>query len=190
MEKLNLLKEIETCKQSINCSPDNFKLHLHLGTSYCKMGQWQKAIDAYKQTIRINPDYAIAYGNLGVAYYKLGCENKVLNKSTIEYWLEAIKSYEEAIKLKSDYAEAYYNLGIIYSRLGSHQSATESFRLAVKFKPDYADDKHFQQMLTGPAQNNQQQIKNKQAIQEIETVKDLPDFKNQYCIDSCIRNSN
>jgi superkiller protein 3 len=44
-----------------------------------------------------------------------------------------------AIEIKPDYHEAYNTMGIAYIGLRKHQKAIDTFKKAIKIKPDYHD---------------------------------------------------
>lgn len=50
---------------------------------------------------------------------------------------EAIKSLKKAEKIQKNNPRLYYNLGIAYEGLNEKDKARDSFRLALKLKPDF-----------------------------------------------------
>jgi tetratricopeptide (TPR) repeat protein len=61
-------------------SPNKARVHINLGVTYTKLGQYQWAIEEFNKTIRLNPDLAEAYKNRGAAYLsqsnnELGCRD-------------------------------------------------------------------------------------------------------------------
>jgi len=50
---------------------------------------------------------------------------------------QAIKSLKKAEKMQKNNPRLYYNLGIAYEALNEKDKARDSFRLALKLKPDF-----------------------------------------------------
>lgn len=123
----------------------------------------QKAIDEYKVALQIDPNYAQACSNLGAilvkfpdhlnegleflkkavlldpqdaqAQYNLGAElTKFPDKQA-----EAILHEREALRIRPSFAEAHNGLGVLLLSLGNDREASDEFKTAIFFKPDFAD---------------------------------------------------
>jgi hypothetical protein len=57
----------------------------------------------------------------------------------VRYWNNSTALLSHAIEVTQNNVLACYNLGITYGELGRHQDAVESYKQAIRIKPDYAD---------------------------------------------------
>ena len=80
----------------------------------------ETAVENYKKAIEIKFDYYEAYNNLGLAYLTIGSKES------------AKHAYENAIRLNPKYVAAYNNLENFFK-------ATESYKMALRSKPFFAE---------------------------------------------------
>jgi len=83
------------------------------------------------ESIKSQPENVILYNKLGVALRRQGKH------------LEALKCYQRALQLTPKSEKVYYNIGILYFDLGEKEKAYESFRTALRLRPDFAEARDF-----------------------------------------------
>lgn len=108
----DFVKAEELLRVAVKEDPNNEKLFFALGTSYDKLGDFDKALEAYKEAVDIDPDYYDANYNLGImCYNKGGLLNNEANNTRDFDKADAIKAKAESIMLKGlPYMEACYRL--------------------------------------------------------------------------------
>jgi len=120
-------KAIVTAEKAVKDNPDNFELHVELGTVYFHMDQFEKAMTAFQRAIALNPNATTAFNGIGRVYYHTGPAEA------------AIDAYERAIALDPHYVDAYYGLGILYSaQLGDYGAAVQAFQRGLERNPTEA----------------------------------------------------
>jgi len=151
---------IELLERGLNAPeiepPVCFELHYHLGNSYARSQDANKAAIHYQTALKqpILPQLKLgAYNNLGsllqgvgefqiaenvyreavkidpnfaIAHYNLGMTCKARGK-----FPEAIAAYETAIQLNPNYAQAYQNLGVVWLKRGQIRESVEAFGRAI-----------------------------------------------------------
>ena len=63
----------------------------------------------------------------------------ICTQRQISYWNNSFTLFSHAIEVTQSNYIAYNNLGVTYDKLGRHQEAMESYKQAIRIKPDYAD---------------------------------------------------
>ena len=111
----------------------------HLGTAYCKLGDFNEAIEYHKQHLRIakelgdRADEGRAYNNLGMAYHMLGDFNQA-----IEYFKQHLSIAKE-LGDRAGEGHAYNNLGMAYHKLGDFNQAIEYFKQYLSIAKELGD---------------------------------------------------
>jgi tetratricopeptide (TPR) repeat protein len=96
-------------------------------TGFCreKLGRHSEAIEASRKAVSLRPS-AESYFNLGLAHYYL------------KQYREAAENYRNAIRLDPyNAADAHYALGLVYRDWGRTDEEIQSYKQAIKLKPDY-----------------------------------------------------
>jgi tetratricopeptide (TPR) repeat protein len=96
-------------------------------TGFCreKLGRHTEAIEASKKAVTLRPS-AESYFNIGLASYYL------------KSYREAAENYRQAIRLDPyNAADAHYALGLVYRDWGRPEEEVQSYKQAIKLKPDY-----------------------------------------------------
>jgi tetratricopeptide (TPR) repeat protein len=108
----DFVKAEELLQLAVKEDPNNEKLFFALGTSYDKLGDFDKAQDAYKEAVSIDPDFYDANYNLGIMCYNKGGElNNKANDTRDFAKADKIKANAESIMLEGlPYMEACYRL--------------------------------------------------------------------------------
>jgi tetratricopeptide (TPR) repeat protein len=59
-------KSLQTCREKIQSYPSDLP-YLCLGSVYCRLGQYEKAVEAFSQSVRRTPDSGLPYGALAIS---------------------------------------------------------------------------------------------------------------------------
>jgi beta-lactam-binding protein with PASTA domain/predicted Zn-dependent protease len=100
--------------------------------------QYGEAVARLEPTQQASSQYPFAVTDLGRAYQGLG-DAAVLEKNKAEAiarYKDAQAQHEKAIAAHSDFAEAHHNLGDLFDDLGNKEAAKDSFRRAIKARPE------------------------------------------------------
>ena len=101
-------------------NPNYADTHNERGNTYCKAGDYERAIQDYNKAIALDPNHASAYNNRGIAYYKKGD------------YEQAIIDYTKTIELDPDDATAYYNRGEALLHLSKWEEAKADLTTATE----------------------------------------------------------
>jgi Flp pilus assembly protein TadD len=101
-------------------------IHFHLGISYSRLEDSERAISSYKKALELNPGYVEALCNLGNVLSRSGSVS------------DAISNYLRAIEIAPESPQIHYNLGTLYLEQFQPEKAIPCFRKAVNLAPDYA----------------------------------------------------
>jgi len=96
------------------------RVHLWIGITHHKQGDFRKAIDFYSQAIAKSPNFSLAHVNKGRAYVDL------------KEYAKAIESFNNAIRAEPGVGEYYYNVGLAYNKLEDWKKASDFLSLALK----------------------------------------------------------
>ena len=96
-------------------------IFVNLGSTYGKLGDFDREIEYSQTAIDYNPKNFVAYSNLGLALIEKG------------QYDDGIKYSRMALKLNSKYANAYNNIGLAYAKRGNFDQAISLFTEAVHF---------------------------------------------------------
>jgi tetratricopeptide (TPR) repeat protein len=73
--------------------------------------------------------------------------NKGLKELWQGNWSAALTYFQKATEKNPDYADAWFNLGVAYGELGRWQDEIESYKQAIRIKPDLANEHETHQNL-------------------------------------------
>ena len=146
---------ITSFKKALQLDPNFLDPFNNLGTTYARLGDWDKAIEEYQKVLS-DPLYRtpeLAHYNLGLALMEKG-DNinavkqfhsaiqirpnfiQALDKYGIALYRmnrnqEAIKRFKQVIELAPDFIESYLNLGMVYMKLGQTTEAISQFKYVL-----------------------------------------------------------
>jgi tetratricopeptide (TPR) repeat protein len=115
-----LAEAIAQYREATRRKPDSLAGLLGLGRSLSQAGQLPEAAEAFLRATRALPGDASAWLELGQTYVKLGRRQ------------DAVSALEKSLQLDSESPEANYAIGLA-------TQSEESFREAVRLRPDYPE---------------------------------------------------
>ena len=98
-----------------------------LGVSAFTKKDYKQAITIFNSIIGKYPESTLSHTNLGLIYL-------IQDKPDL-----AEKHFKESLKLTSANPIALNHMGIIYRNNGEFEKALSSYKLAIQYKPDYAN---------------------------------------------------
>jgi tetratricopeptide (TPR) repeat protein len=131
----NLKEAVAFYNQAGVLKPDMFRPHYNLGQIYESQGNYKEAVAAYKRAVTRKIDESMGETQVNVmsAYFNLGNVYAVLNDHA-----QAVAALQEVIRrLPEPYHTPHYNLALSLAALGKQQEAVNSFKEAIRIKPDY-----------------------------------------------------
>jgi tetratricopeptide (TPR) repeat protein len=131
----NTKAAVEFLTQAAKLKPDMFRPQYNLGQIYEAQGKYKEAADAYRRAVGLKIDAGLGETPVNVmsAYFNLGNVYAMMNQHE-----QAVAALQEVIRrLPEPYHTPHYNVGLSQAALGKQQEAVESFKEAVKIKPDY-----------------------------------------------------
>ncbi|HEY9401605.1 MAG TPA: tetratricopeptide repeat protein [Pyrinomonadaceae bacterium] len=131
----NLKEAVAFFTQASALRPDMFRPQYHLGQIYESQGNYKEAAAAYKRAITLKIDESMGDTQLDVmrAYFNLANVHAMLNEHT-----QGVAALREVVRrLEEPYHTPHYNLGLSLAALGKQQEAINSFKEAIRIKPDY-----------------------------------------------------
>ncbi len=108
-------------------APGSAEVRYELGSLYRKVEQYERAIEHLEEAILLRSDFVDAYNQLGITYHD---QNK---------YVEALTVFRATTQLEPANSYHFYNLGTTQKILRNYASARDSFRTALKLKPDYSE---------------------------------------------------
>ena len=113
-------------RRSIEAQP-TAEGHTYLGWSLRHLGRIEEAIAECKKAIPLDPDYGNPYNDIGVYLYDLGRLD------------EAVPWLRKAIAAKRYccYQYPHFNLGRVWLKKGHYKMASQAFRRALSYDPNY-----------------------------------------------------
>jgi tetratricopeptide (TPR) repeat protein len=145
-------------RAAIQLDPQNPDLHLSLGMTLGRQGDWDGQITEDREALRLNPNNDRAHVSLGyalsrkndrdgaVAEYRealrLNPDSEgahlslaILN-SQLGDWDGAIAEYTEVERLHPNYFAIHYSLGMAYEHKGNRQAALQEYHTAYQLNPN------------------------------------------------------
>ena len=160
MQSKNVKEAIAHFQHAISLGLDSFAVHFRAAICFEKLGGYHDALRSIKKAIMIDSSNSDAFNQLGAIYLSLRewesakpCFEKALelsesgvslsNLAVTQMMLgepeKAIDAIKRAIQIDPTDANAHNTLGTIYMETGAILKALEEFRLAVKYRPDFAE---------------------------------------------------
>jgi len=131
---------IECFQKSLTLDANYFEATYNLGLSYHQIGQLDLAIRSYKKAVLINPIIAIRHNNKILSVIHLFMEGLIP---------DAIDTLNELIQQNPNDALLYNMMGGCFTRTNQIDKAVQSYKLAIKLKPNYSVPIHMLNSLTG-----------------------------------------
>ncbi|HYG08501.1 MAG TPA: tetratricopeptide repeat protein [Pyrinomonadaceae bacterium] len=131
----NLTTAAEFLMQAAKLKPNMFRPQYNLGQIYESQGKYKEAAAAYKRAVTLKIDETMGETQVNVmsAYFNLANVYAMMNQHA-----QAVAALQEVIRrLPEPYQTPHYNLGLSQAALGKQQEAINSFKEAIKIKPDY-----------------------------------------------------
>ncbi|HEX8129065.1 MAG TPA: tetratricopeptide repeat protein [Pyrinomonadaceae bacterium] len=131
----NNREAIEFLTQAAKLKPGMFRPQYNLGQIYESQGNYKEAAAAYKRAVALKVDEASGESadQILSAYYNLGNVYAMTNDHA-----QALLMFQEVIRrLPQPVHTPYYNAGLSQAALGKPLEAINSFKEAIKIKPDY-----------------------------------------------------
>ena len=111
-------------RAAIQLDPQNSDLHISLGITLGRKGDWDGQIAEEREALRLNPNNDRAHVSLGVALSQKDDQEG------------AIAEYREAIRLNPNNDQAHINLGNRLAHKGDWDGAIAEYREAVRLNPN------------------------------------------------------
>lgn len=157
VEDSDIEEAVKLYNKALELNPKTILPYLGLGYAHLRVRNFEKSIFYYQEATKQNPKNIEAKTNLAVAIYYTGKIDEAIKEYTealafsksaspelnfnlaIAYahkgnFEEAIEYYKKALAQQKNYAEVYNNLGLIYEAKDDVESATNSFKEAIKLK--------------------------------------------------------
>jgi CRP-like cAMP-binding protein len=109
--------------------PGNAEIYYEIGSLYRKVEQYERAIEHMEQAINLRSDFVDAYNQLGLTYHDQG------------KYIEALTVFRATTQLEPANSHHFYNLATTQKILRDYEGARQSYRMALKLKPDYTEAK-------------------------------------------------
>jgi eukaryotic-like serine/threonine-protein kinase len=101
----------------------------------------RKAVDSFQQAISRDPNYALAHVGLADAYATLGSYHQLSSHEALPLAKDAVT---RALSIDQNLAEAHASMGkILTDYYWDWEQAEREFQLAIKLKPNYANERHW-----------------------------------------------
>lgn len=123
---------IALLQDAINVIDYDPEVWTHLGTAYCKRGEFHKAWESYDKALSLDDTDALIYSNLGFLYYSIFLQTKSSGDHA-----RALECYKKAIQLDPSLAAAHNGLGSAYKLIGQIDEAIACWEKALELDPDY-----------------------------------------------------
>jgi len=121
----DMVKSLETYKESLRINPINTHALLGLGTYYNQQGQTDLAESYYYSAIEANPHFVTSYVNLGSLYVQAGRYD------------DAVDILETGVDYNPFYPQAQYNLAVALRKIGRNAESLARLETAVKLEPSF-----------------------------------------------------
>ena len=131
----NFSEAIAFYNQAGALKPEMFRPHYNLGQIYEAQGKYKEAAAAYKRAVTLKIDETAGETQINVmsAYFNLGNVYAMMNEHA-----QAVAALQEVVRrLPEPYHTPHYNLGLSLAALGKQSEAINSFKEAIRIKPDY-----------------------------------------------------
>ncbi|MCP4253038.1 MAG: tetratricopeptide repeat protein, partial [Candidatus Scalindua sp.] len=122
---------IDEFEKKLKKEPENAEIHYHMGLSYTKLKEYDKASEAFNKAINFKPDYSNARLQLAALKLIQATDLRKLGKSeslVLEMLLEAEDACRDTIEKDPDFVQAYAMLGDIHSFQGLIDDAIMDYK--------------------------------------------------------------
>ena len=116
-------------------------LHHQLGVALSLSGERERAVGSFREALRLNPRYVEARLNLAIVLNDLGRYDEALR----EFQMERPRDPDHenlTPEVRSHLAEAHRELGDTYRDLGLLVDASQEYRRALRYAPQFLDIKN------------------------------------------------
>ncbi len=117
---------IASYERAIALRPGDARLHGHRGLALHALGRFEDAVGSYDRAIALQPGDAAAHANRGAALQQL------------QRLQDALAAFDSAIEIDPGDAELHYNRGVALQELAQPAAAGDSYRQALRLRPDFA----------------------------------------------------
>jgi tetratricopeptide (TPR) repeat protein len=117
-------KEIESVKEKVNRSPDNYALLLRLAQLHEERGEIALALENIEKCLKFEPEVAEIYLYHGVLLRRNNEDGK------------ARKAFEHALELNRFMSKVYYQLGLLERSDNKLQEAKNMLQKSIQLSPD------------------------------------------------------
>ena len=133
---------IKEFKKQLAKNPEDAKVHYHMGISYFKLKEYDKATAELEAALKTKPDFSDAHIQLAVINLTKALELRKLGKKeslALEKLLEAEDICREITKRTPDYVRAYILLGEIHFAQGFIDDAIIDYKNALELDNSLVD---------------------------------------------------
>lgn len=126
LSRLNAVEQaVEQFERAVRVEPERAEFHRDLGSELSKLNDSRKAMRHLREAVRIDP-------GISNADFYIGRELVVIGEHR-----DAVPHLRRAIRLQDDSASAHHLLGVAYESLDLPGEALQSYRAAMRIKPDW-----------------------------------------------------
>ena len=126
---------IDVFRKELAKSPEDANIYYHMGISYFRLREYDRAIAKLENALKIRPDFSDARHQLTAIYLTKALELRKLGKNeslALEKLLEAEDICRDIIERDPNYKNAYIRLGEIHIAQGFIEDAIIDFEDALK----------------------------------------------------------
>lgn len=127
-------------KKSLAINPNFFEANYNLGFSYHQLGQLDLAVRSYKKSVLVNPTLAMRHNNKILSVIYLFMEG---------LFPDALDTLNELIQQNPNDAMLFNMMGGCFTKTNQIDRAIQSYKLAIRLKPNYSVPIHMLNSLTG-----------------------------------------
>jgi tetratricopeptide (TPR) repeat protein len=122
-QQMKLPEAIALYEQASIIDPACAVAYKHRGTSYTRMGAFEKAIPEFEKAIDLDPNHASSYYNLGLLYIGMADYDN------------AVKNFSEALSIEPHYSSALLNRASIYAQQRNFPEALKDYDQYLQIVP-------------------------------------------------------
>lgn len=104
--------------KAVQLNPESPPVQITLGDTYCKLGQYDKALTAYENAVRLDPKLPLVLNEIVKIYFAK------------REFSQALTFVQKSIQIDPDNPRLYLNLGAIHVKLNQYREAIEVYRKA------------------------------------------------------------
>ncbi|MHC4183261.1 MAG: tetratricopeptide repeat protein [Planctomycetota bacterium] len=133
---------IDVFRKELAKNPDDANIHYHMGISYFKLREYDRAIAKLEDALKIRPDFSDARHQLTAIYLTKALELRRLGKKeslVLEKLIEVEEMCRSIIASDPNYINAYTRLGEIHISMGLIDDAIIDYKDALKLDNSLID---------------------------------------------------